>query len=46
MQISKEIKSHQLSLWQLQIDQVKRSGINIDKVNKCSLAGGIGKQKK
>ena len=39
MQISKENKSHQLSVWQLQIDRVKRSGINLDELIECSLVG-------
>ena len=38
MQISKENKSHQLSVWQLQIDRVKRSGVNLDELIECSLA--------
>ena len=46
MQISKENKSHQLSVWLLQIDRVKISGRNLDKLNECSLAGGSGKQEK
>ena len=46
MQISKEIKSHQLSARQLQIDWVKRSCINLNELNECSLTGGSGKQEK
>ena len=46
MQISKEKKSHQLSIWQLQIDRVKISGRNLDELNECSLAGGSQKQEK
>ena len=33
-------KSHQLQVWQLQIDQLKRSGRNLDELNECSWAGG------
>ena len=39
MQISKENNFHQLSFWQLQIDRVERSGINLDELIECSLAG-------
>ena len=46
MQISKENKSHQLSVWKLQIDRVKISGRNLDELKECSLAGGNGKQEK
>ena len=45
MQISKENKSHQLSVWKLQIDRVKISGRNLDELKECSLACGSGKQK-
>ena len=44
MQISKENMSHQLSVWQLQIDQAKISGRNLDELNECSFGGGSGKQ--
>ena len=32
---SKESKPHQLSVWQLQIDRLKRSGGNLDELNIC-----------
>ena len=38
MQISKESKSHHQSVWQVQIDRVKKSGRNLDELNECSLA--------
>ena len=42
MQIS---KSYQLSVWQLQIDRLKRSGRNLDELNECLWASGSRKQK-
>ena len=36
MQISIENKSHQLSVWQLQIDQLKEKGENLDEINEYS----------
>ena len=36
MQRSMENKSHQLQVSQLQIDQLKRSGRNLDELNECS----------
>ena len=39
MQISKDIKSCQLSVGRLKI-----SGRNLDELNECSLEGGSGKQ--
>ena len=35
-----------LSVWELQIDQVKISGRNLNELNECSLAGGSEKQQK
>ena len=42
MQISKENKSHQLSLV---IDRLYRTGWSLDELNECLWAGGSGKQK-
>ena len=44
MKISKENKSDQLSVWQLQTGRLNRSGRNLDELNKCSWAGGSRKQ--
>ena len=46
MQIYKENKYHQLSVWSLQMDGVKISGKTLDELNECLLAGGSGKQEK
>ena len=47
MQISKENKSHQLSVWELQIDRVKTSGKrNLGELKECLLVAGSGKQEK
>ena len=46
MQISKKNKSHQLSVWQLQVDQVKICGRYLDELNECSLTGGSREQEK
>ena len=35
MQISKNNKPHQLSVWLLQIDRVKLIGRNLDELNEC-----------
>ena len=37
MRIFKENKPHQLSVWYLQIDRLKRSGRNLDELNECLL---------
>ena len=42
MQISKENKSHQLSLV---IDRLYRTGRSLDELNECLWTGGSGKQK-
>ena len=46
MQISTENKSHQLSVWELQIDRVKISDRNLFELKRCSLTCGSAKQKK
>ena len=46
MQISTENKSHQLSVWWLQFDQLEKSGRSLDELNEYLWASESGKQQK
>ena len=46
MQTFRENKPHQLPVWYLQIDQLERSGTNLEEPNEYSWEGGSEKQEK